>query len=52
MNKEVYYLLEETDVVLFMVDVLEKIVKEGKFILEKYGVSRRRKWKKKYIIIC
>ncbi len=35
MNKEAYYSLEDADVVLFMVDALEKIGKGDKFILEK-----------------
>lgn len=35
MNNEVYYSLEDADVVLFMVDATEKIGKGDKFILEK-----------------
>ncbi len=35
MNKQVYYSLEDADVILFMVDVTEKIGKGDKFILEK-----------------
>lgn len=35
MNKQVYYSLEDTDVILFMVDVTEKIGKGDMFILDK-----------------
>lgn len=35
MNKQVYYSIEDTDVILFMVDVTEKIGKGDMFILDK-----------------
>ena len=39
MNKEAYYTLDDTDVVLFMVDVTSKIGKGDMFILEKLKES-------------
>ncbi|MBP3635248.1 MAG: GTPase Era [Bacilli bacterium] len=41
MNKQVYYSLDDADVILFMVDVTEKIGKGDKFILEKLKEEKK-----------